>query len=153
MKKFAALISLFIFVIIFTFCAMKQRLQTEFPQEIKSVCYPKDTISNQDEKTHLYIEFIKPLASPIKLEKIYFQNQTAVVVQVTTSTFVAHFKEQDKNQDLILDSNPAKEYGNKAPIIAKSTFDLKRDEAVLEYKNNNKTQFFKITNIIEKTVK
>ena len=153
MKKFAALISLFIFVIIFTFCAMKQRLQTEFPQEIKSVFYQKDTISNQDEKTHLYIEFIKPLASPIKLEKIYFQNQTAVVVQVTSSTFVAHFKEQDKNQDLILDSNPAKEYGNKAPIIAKSTFDLKRDEAVLEYKNNNKTQFFKITNIIEKTVK
>ena len=153
MKKFAALISLFIFVIIFTFCAMKQQLQTEFPQEIKSVCYQKDKISNQDEKTHLYIEFIKPLASPIKLEKIYFQNHTAIVVQVTTSTFVAHFKDQNKNQDLILDSNPAKEYGNKAPIIAKSTFDLKRDEAVLEYKNNSKTQFFKITNIIEKTVK
>ena len=153
MKKFATIISLFTISISLTFCAMKQELQSEFPQEIKSVCYPKDTISNQDEKTHLYIEFIKPLASPIKLEKIYFQNQTAVVVQVTTSTFVAHFKEQDKNQDLILDSNPAKEYGNKAPIIAKSTFDLKSDEAVLEYKNNNKTQFFKITNIIEKTVK
>ena len=153
MKKFAALISLFIFVIIFTFCAMKQELQSQFPQEIKLVYYQKEEFLNQEQGIKLYIEFIKPLASPIKLEKIYFQNQTAVVVQVTSSTFVAHFKEQDKNQDLILDSNPAKEYGNKAPIIAKSTFDLKRDEAVLEYKNNNKTQFLKIRNIIEKKIK
>ena len=153
MRKIAALISLFFFVIIFNFCAVKQQLQTEFPQEIKSVCYLKEKISNQHEKKHLYIEFIKPLASSIKLEKIYFQNQTAIVVQVTTSTFVAHFKEQNKNKDLILDSNPAKEYGNKAPIIAKSTFNLKNDEAVLEYMNNNKTQFFKITNITEKRTK
>ena len=152
MKKFAALISIFIFVIIFTFCAMKQQLQTEFPQEIKSVFYQKEKISNHEEEIQIYIEFKKPLASPIKLEKIYFQNQTAVVVQVTSSTFVAHFKEQNKNQDLILDSNPAKEYGNKAPVIEKSKFDLKPNEAVLEYKKNKKTQFFKITNLIEKTI-
>ena len=85
--------------------------------------------------------------------KIYFQNQTAVVDEANTSTFVSHFKDKNKKEDLILDLNPAKEYGNKAPIIQKPTFDLKKNEAVLEYKNNNKTQFLKIRNIIEKKIK
>ena len=151
MKKIATLFSLFIFSISLTFCAMKQELQSEFPQEIQSIFYQIGEFSNQEEGIQLYIEFKEPLASTIKLEKIYFQNQSATVGEVTTSTFVAYFKDRNKKQDFILDSNPAKEYGNKAPIIEKSKFDLKSDEAVLEYKNNNKTQFFKITNLTEKT--
>ena len=109
MKRFTLLFSLFVISISLTFCAMKQELQSEFPQEIQAVFYQKGELSNQEQGIQLYIEFKKPIASTIKLEKIYFQNQTAVVVQVTPSTFVAHFKEQNKNQDLILDSNPVKE--------------------------------------------
>ncbi len=153
MKKSATLISLFIIVIIFTFCAMKQELQSQFPQEIKLVYYQKEEFLNQEQGIKLYIEFKNPLASSIKLVKIYFQNQTAVVDEANTSTFVSHFKDKNKKEDLILDLNPAKEYGNKAPIIQKPTFDLKKNEAVLEYKNNNKTQFLKIRNIIEKKIK
>ena len=153
MKKSATLISLFIIVIIFIFCAMKQELQSQFPQEIKLVYYQKEEFLNQEQGIKLYIEFKNPLASSIKLVKIYFQNQTAVVDEANTSTFVSHFKDKNKKEDLILDLNPAKEYGNKAPIIQKPTFDLKKNEAVLEYKNNNKTQFLKIRNIIEKKIK
>ena len=47
MKKSATLISLFIIVIIFTFCAMKQELQSQFPQEIKLVYYQKEEFLNQ----------------------------------------------------------------------------------------------------------
>ena len=153
MKRFATLFSLFIFSISLTFCAMKQELQSEFPQEIQSIFYLKGELSNQEEGIHLYIEFKEPLLSTIKLEKIYFHNQSAAVNEITTSTFVAHFKDRNKKQDLILDANPAKEYGNKAPVLEKSQFDLKSDEAILEYKNNSKTQFFKITNLIEKANK
>ena len=87
------------------------------------------------------------------MEKVYFHNKSAAAEEITTSTFVAHFKNRNKKLDLILDANPAKEYGNKAPVLEKSKFDLKSNEAVLEYKYNNKTQFFKITNLEEKTIK
>ncbi|UFH47141.1 hypothetical protein LNP27_03680 [Flavobacterium galactosidilyticum] len=153
MKKFATIISLFTISISLTFCAMKQELQSEFPQEIHSVFYQKIELSNKEDGIHFYIEFKKPLAPTIKLEKIYFQKQSAAVVEITTSAFVAHFKDRNKKHDFILDSNSAKEYGNKAPIIEKSKFELKSNEAVVEFKNNNKTQFFKITNITEKRTK
>ena len=151
MKRFGILFSLFVISISLTFCAMKQELQSEFPQEIQAMFYQKGELSNQEQGIEFYIEFKKPLAATIKLEKIYFRNQFADVDEITISTFVAHFK--NKKQDLILDSNLAKEYGNKAPVLEKSPFNLKNNEAVLEYKNNNKTQFFKITNLIEKANK
>lgn len=144
---------MFLIAISFTFCAMKQELQNEFPQEIKSVFYQKVEKGNQEYGIHFYIVFKKPLAETIELKKIYFHNQTARVVKITNTTFVAHFKENNKKEDLILDLNPVKEYGNKAPVLEKSKFDLKNKEAVLEYKNDNKRQFFKIANPIEKADK
>ena len=42
-----------------------------------------------------------------------------------------------------MDSDSLKEYGNKAPVIEKPKFDLKPNEALLEYKKNNKTRFSK----------
>ena len=147
------MVSLFIIVTSLTFCAMKQEFQAEFPQEIQAVFYQKGQLSNQQQGIQFYIEFKKPLVSTIMLEKIYFHNQIATIEEMTQNTFVAHFKESNKKEDLILDANPAKEYGNKAPALEKSKFDLKPNEAVLEYKNNNKTQFFKIANAIEKVDK
>jgi hypothetical protein len=49
-----------------------------------------------------------------------------------------------------LDSNPLKEYGNKAPI-EKLKFDLQFNEAVLEYSNHNKL-FYKIKDVEERPV-
>lgn len=152
MKKRIRIFFLFTIAISLTFCAMKQELQSEFPQEIQYIFYQKGEISNQEEGIHFYIQFKRPLAATIKLEKIYFLNQSVVVNELTTSTFVSYFKDRNKKQDLILDVNPAKEYGNKPPVLEKSKFDLKPNEAVLEYKKNKKIQFFKITNLVEKTI-
>jgi hypothetical protein len=132
---------------------MKQELQTEFPQEIQSAFYQKMKDGTDSGGTHFYIEFKKPFAANIKLKKIYFHNQESSFEEITKNTFVAHFYQINKKEDLILDIDPAKEYGNKVPVIQKSKFDLKRNEAVLEYKKDNKTQFFKITNLIEKPLR
>ena len=153
MKRYKSIGALFITAISLTFCATKQELQTEFPQEIQSAFYQKMQNGNENSGTHFYIEFKKPLATNIKLEKIYFHNQESSVEEITKSTVVAHFYQRNKKEDLILDSNPAKEYGNKAPVIQKSKFDLKPNEAILKYKKDNKTQFFKITNLIEKPLR
>ncbi|MFV5690765.1 hypothetical protein ACM55K_01930 [Flavobacterium sp. LT1R49] len=125
---------------------MKPELQTEFPQDIKSVYFQKWTGGQEGSGIDFYIEFAKPLSKEIELDKIYFKNQESNFEQVSKNTFVAHFYQKNMNQDLILDSDSKKEYGNKAPIIIKPKFDLKPNEALLEYTENNKTLFFKIMN-------
>ena len=59
-----------IIVIIFTFCAMKQELQSQFPQEIKLVYYQKEEFLNQ-ELTHLNTYAVEGMAW---LDKDYFAN-------------------------------------------------------------------------------
>ena len=153
MKQFKIIGLLFITAISLTFCAMKQELQTEFPQEIQSVFYQKWKDGKQNGGTHFYIGFKKPLATNIKLKKIYFHNQESPVEEITKNTCVAHFQESNKKEDLILDIDSTKEYGNKAPMFQKSKFNLKHNEAVLEYKKENIIYFYKITNVLEKPVR
>ena len=153
MKGYKTIVPLFIIAISLTFCAMKQELQTKFPREIQSVFYQKWKDGTESGGNHFYIELKKPLAANIILEKIYFHNQESPVEEITKTTFVAHFYQSNQKEDLILDIDPAKEYGNKAPVIQKSKFDLKSNEAVLEYKKDNKTHFFKIANVIEKPLR
>ena len=153
MKGYKIISFLLITAISLTFCAMKQEFQTEFPQEIQSVFYHKEKNGMESSVINFYIEFKNPLSANIKLEKIYFHNQESLVQEITKNVFVAHFYQSNKKEDLILDVNPAKEYGNKAPVIQKSKFDLKLNEAVLEYKHDNKTLFYKILNVPEKPLR
>lgn len=153
MKGYKIIGLLFITAISLTFCAMKQEFQTEFPQEIQSVFYHKEKNGMESSVINFYIEFKNSLSANIKLEKIYFHNQESPVQEITLKDFKSTFLQSNKKEDLIMDKNPAKEYGNRAPVIEKSKFDLKPNEAVLEYKQDNKTQFFKITNLKEKPLR
>lgn len=153
MKGYKIISFLFITAISLTFCAMKQEFQTEFPQEIQSVFYQKIKKGSESSVINFYIEFKNPLSANIKLEKIYFHNQESPVQEITKNVFVAHFYQSNKKEDLILDVNPAKEYGNKAPFVSKSKFDLKPNEAILEYSKDSKTLFYKILNVQEKPLR
>ena len=148
MKRSKRILLFFILAVSLTFCAMKQEFQTEFPQEIKSVYFQKWSggLEETGSGIDFYIEFKKPLSKEIKLDKVYFRNQESSLEKVAKNTFVAHFYQENINPDLILDGDPLKEYGNKAPVILQSKFDLKPNEALLEYTINNKTLFFKIIN-------
>jgi hypothetical protein len=91
----------------------------DFPQEIAAVYFQKTNAKEGQVRTvgDLYIKFDKPLEKGIMLNKIYFRNQVAILVKVNDRNFVSHFYEFPINQDLVLDSNPLKEYGNKAPRL------------------------------------
>ncbi|RYJ53223.1 hypothetical protein DR871_004015 [Flavobacterium petrolei] len=153
MKGYKKISFVLITAISLTFCAMKHELQTEFPQEIQSVFYQKVKKGTESSVINFYIEFKKPLAANIKLEKIYFHNQESLVQEITPKDFKSSFLQSIKKEDLIMDKNPAKEYGNKAPVVHKSKFDLKSNEAVLEYTKNGKTLFYKISNVLEKPLR
>ena len=153
MKGYKTFIFVVITAISLTFCAMKQEFQTEFPQEIQSVFYQKEKKDSESSVTHFYIEFKKPISANIKLEKIYFHNQESSLKEISPKEFTAHFYQSITKEDIIMDSNPAKEYGNKAPVIQKSKFDVKSNEAVLQFKKDNKTVFYKIANVLEKPLR
>ena len=153
MKRYIIIFFSVITAISLTFCAMKHELQTEFPQEIQSVFYQKVKKGTESSVINFYIEFKKPLAANIKLYKIYFHNQESLVQEITPKDFKSSFLQSNKKEDLIMDKNPAKEYGNKAPVVSKSKFDLKSNEAVLEYTKDGKTLFYKIANVLEKPLR
>jgi hypothetical protein len=146
--------NLLVLLITFCFycCASNQNIQVNFPQEMAAVYYQKRSMDADQSKMtmDLYIEFAAVLANEIQLQKVYFNNQEAVLDKVDEKKYVAHFLPLPYKHDLIFDRDSSKEYGNKAPIILQSKFKLKRDEALLEYTKNNETFFVKFAAIKEK---
>ena len=139
-------------VLCFTFCASNHEMQMNFPQEITKAYY--ETLAENAEKNavmlNFYIEFKEPLSDEVLLQKAYFRNQEAPIEKISAKKYVAHFSQTTAVQDFILDSDSKKEYGNKAPVIVKPKFKLNKDEALLEYRRNNETIFFKLKGIKEK---
>ena len=94
------------------------------------------------------------LETNYKLDSIYFRNMKgALELDVNNSKIIytAIFTIQNKPQNLILHSDPKKEFGNQAPNLQKNIpFTLKNDEAVISFKTKKGTQYFKIENL-EKT--
>ncbi len=136
----------------FTFCASKEIIQTNFPQEIKAIYFQKGIagIDKSVQEIHFYIEFKKPLSKELKLEKIYFRNQETKIVKTTPTLYKAIFFQKPFTEDLILDRDVRKEYGNKAPVLGEPKFDLKPNEVLLEFKSKNAIKFFKLTPVKEK---
>lgn len=50
-------------------------------------------------------------------------------------------------KDLILHSDPKKEFKNELPTVKKLPFELKENEAVISYKQGEKTKYFKIEKV------
>ena len=154
MKTSLQIVFLILIVISLLYCAPKEEMKTRFPQKIKSVYFQK-WIGGKEPKesgTAFYIEFETPLPNEIELVKIYFQSQEAGFEPISKNIFVAHLPLKYSNTDLILHKDSRKEYGNQAPTITKPKFDLKPTEALLEYKINGKSCFFKIQNPKEKPI-
>lgn len=148
MKSFNKIFVFLLSAISLSFCASSQELKTVFPQEIAAVYFER-WVGGREETgsgTHFYIEFKKPLSSTFRLQKVYFKNQVASFEKLTDNTFVAHFYNRKKNPDLIMHRDSLKEYGNEPPLMVKPKFPLKPNEALLEYKLNGKTRFYKIKN-------
>jgi hypothetical protein len=152
MKTYLQILSFLLIIVSLVYCSPKENQKTKFPQKIKSVYFQKrvDVRGSKGSGTDFYIEFATPLSQDIQLVKIYFQNHEANFEPITKNIFVAHLAPKLANPDLILHRDSRKEYGNQAPIIVKPKFDLQPTEALLEYKSDGKSYFFKINNPKEK---
>lgn len=139
MKKYIKQILLLSLFNLFTFCVSKQNLKATFPQEITSMSFEKWTGGRREtgSGTKVSIEFKKPLQKNIHLKKIYFQNQETEIVQENETKYGANFH-----------SNALYRERNSSDAASKN-FNLKDNEAVIEYQNHNKTYFYKCSNIKE----
>ena len=139
MKSYLKQFSLFALLNFFTFCATKQNLKATFPQEIVSISFEKWTGGRIEtgSGTTISIEFKKPLRKNIHLQKLYFQNQETEVLQENETKFRANFHSNALYRE------------QQSSDVASNNFNLKDNEAVIEYQNKNKTYFYKCSNIKE----
>lgn len=90
-------------------------------------------------------------ASEVIFVALYFQGKRTKVEVSQIEKFtriIAHFStSKRKNRTLILDADATKELENTLPSLEEFPFQLKENEAMLSYKNDNKIVYFKIENI------
>ncbi len=141
MKKiiaFIVLISLFA-------CKSTQKQLNELPISIESASYQNwyggrsgvrgvkieiNGILNKQDlvfKSAYYLDKKSEIQTQIEDDKILLS------ISINTS----------KRREMMLSSNPNEEFGNKAPVKPKYA-DLKENEVVIEYLNNDKIQFIKV---------
>jgi hypothetical protein len=139
MKKHIQQLLLSTLLISLTFCATKENLKATFPQEIASMSFEKWTGGRREtgSGTKVSIEFKKPLLKNIHLQKIYFQNQETEIVQENETKYSANFHSNAIYQE------------QQSSDAASKNFNLKDNEAIIEYQNHYKTYFYKCSNIKE----
>lgn len=115
----------------------------------------KYTTDNSTTKNHLEIVITSKKNTTIDFQKIYFQHTIAKPSikyhqQQNKQTINAYYQKKSHKiiENLSLNANPEKEYGNKiTQNKTKFPYQLKENQAIIEYKIKNKTYFYKVTNI------
>ncbi|VXB32239.1 conserved hypothetical protein [Flavobacterium sp. 9AF] len=90
-----------------------------------------------------YIELKEALNKDIFLENVRYDVYDAIIEKISETSYVAHMR--TPLNDMILDENPQKEYGNQAPATK-----LKTNEAIITFTVNNKRIVQKFENVKEK---
>ena len=93
--------------------------------------------------TVFYIRFKEPFSPNYLLKRVYFQNKVANFKKTDSITFVAQFY-----QKAIKSPNNTKENDPQEPTEPK--FNLVLDQAIIEFVQDNKKEYFKIEKIKEK---
>ena len=86
----------------------------------------------------------------LAISKIYFQNhEYKVVPEINGLDFVlTGTRTSSYDKEKSMSSDPGVEYGNQPPPVGKNIpFDLKEDEAVIQYSVNGAEAFLKVTQI------
>ena len=120
------------------------------PFKIKEVYYQKWVAGTKEGgsgmNVHLDFETIQP---NVVIKNIYFQNNILEVKNsgITPMSYIAHLAVDSQN-DIVMDIDPMKEAKN-TPSKA-FPFELKENEAVIEYVVAGEKKYFKIDDLAEK---
>jgi hypothetical protein len=151
MKPFKNIVLLMLLAMVLS-CASSKNIDNKLPMELGTVYFQES--SDDESKENLGITIFVPVIANVnnlKLDSIYFRGQQASL-KFDKNVFVGQFKPlDDYKADLIMSNEPYAEYGNKVPRIpSKRSLELGKHEALVSYVEGNKTNYFKISNIIKK---
>lgn len=137
----------------FSQCSSAQKLQTKAPTQFGDVYCQTWVAGIKGGGSGINI-FIPVMDKTIQLDSVYFRGK-ATKLEVNSSEtplYIGRFKTGfNEHKDIIMSSDSNEEYGNKLPEKAvKIPFDLKDDECVVSYIKDNKTLYYKISNVQQK---
>lgn len=93
----------------------------------------------------LTVQLKDPLAMNIEMDSVYFDNKIHKIIAKAPDRkeFEAFFPDNVFENDLILDSDPRKEFGNKPPQNkVKIPFKLPENQCVISYRHKGKTHYY-----------
>ena len=130
---------------IYSCSSSKEKLENLELAEIEQVYYQKWVAGHENGGSgiNFHVKFKKPLSSELVLENLRFGSVQVPFVKETETSYTA--KIINPQNDIILDEDPVKEYGNGIPIKS-----LKPNEAYLFFKMNSKTYSKHLENVKEK---
>ena len=137
-----------LFLIVCLSCSSaKEEIQQKFSETIDSVYFQKWVagIQGGGSGANFHVNLKTPLEKDVVLKKVQFESFEASFVKISETSYSAYIKTNSNQNDLILDENPEKEYGNKAPKI-----NLKPNEANLFFTKNGKEFVKNLQNVKEK---
>ncbi|MDN3664885.1 hypothetical protein ACFFU1_01495 [Algibacter miyuki] len=153
MKLIKQTTALLIFVLTLSNCVSTQKLQENPPFEVSAAYYQYIEFTNNNEASKIKVSIQIESPNDIILDSVYFQNQTKKLNPTPHNTYIAHFKNSKVIKgDFNLSSNPLEEFGNTIPDKQNDfPFQLSDTSCVVSYTARNKTKYFKIQNIANKT--
>ena len=155
MKKYTTLCLLVLIMASLSHCSSAQKLQKEPPVNIIQAYYQSWVagIQGGGSGINLFIEVEDYSKTRIQFDSVYF-NGRASKIEIkpgNANLLVGRFSSSsNQKQDIIMSNKPHEEYGNKPPVKPSvAPFDLKKNECVISYSENNKKRYFKIVGIEE----
>ncbi len=140
-------------IFIFSCNSNKMVLQENPPFEVAEVSFQKWFGGTQEAGKGIHLTLIfSEISEGVLIQKIYFRGKEEELKQnqQNSNEYLATFVDKPK-EDVVLDSNPVKEMDNPRPsLVSEIPFELKANEAVIQYQKDNKIFYFKIENISEK---
>ncbi len=140
-------------IFIFSCDSNKVVLQENPPFQVAEASFQKWFGGTPDAGKGIHFKLaFSEISEGVLIEKIYFRGKEEILKQNTQNpnVYLATFVDKPK-QDVVLDSNPAKEMDNPRPsLTSESPFELKANEALVQYRKRKKTYYYKIEDISEK---
>ena len=140
---FTALIVMFS---LFFSCGSNKDLQEKAPAQFQTAYYTPTS-----EGIQLVIPVTSIQDQRVALDGVYFHGMKSKLVQdpEKPNLYTANFR--IGTGDMVMSKDPKDEYGNQPPqMTEKSPFNIKRDEAIVVFTQNNETKYYKLTGIMEK---
>ncbi|MET2986402.1 hypothetical protein [Aureibaculum conchae] len=147
--KTSTIITSILILTLFTNCASSQ-FDKKPPFTVAKAKYQEWIGGKSGSKgTMVTIEFAEKFGNNITFDSIYFNDKTTnlSVSSFNEKTVISgNFSNSDfTDKMIIIDKDPKKEFGNKAPKPAiKIPFELSKNECVISYTVNDKKRYFKL---------